>query len=923
MIHQMLISGLKRTLYFFALLLFTLSASFTLFKSKAQDIVPQLSTIIDLSSVTAGVSILGASSDDKLGGNGVPDNFNTLPRSQPMVTGDFNGDGRLDLAVGAPEADFVPPPGTPTPVPRADAGAVYVLFGRASFTIPTTIDANIIAQNQPDIRIYGAAINDNVGFSLAVGDVNGDSAQDLLIGAPGADSPGASPRVDVGAVYILLGSQQLVAKTIDLSQTNAINVAVFGERAGDRFGTAVAAGDVGGASTTADIVVGAPLNKGAANDRTDGGAAYVLYGGTGFTPNPATVTLVLDLNVITANVRLFGIADSKFGSTVAIGDINATAPGDVIVGVPAANRPAPTAATDTGAVYVVFGGENLTPAAGQTSKTFDIAATQQNLSIYGADSGDHLGASVAAGDVTGDGLADLVMGAPDADGPADGRDGGGEAYLITGGTDLTTATRINVSVTSVDLVIFGDEAGDHTGSHVGTGRLNTNGNIDGTPELLIGSPGAELNKGTVSVFYGGILLTAVSTRDLAIGQDDLRVFGQSTGDELGWSFAATDIDNNRGGDFAIGAPFDDLTGEGARTNNGKVYILLADADDIPPVNQPPVVEVTAPNGGQTLQGGSTFNITWTASDPNGNDTISSFEIRLSIDSGTNFNTIVATNIPGDARSFNWTVPIGVNTTTARIQVRAIDNTQLTGQDASNADFAIQDPGILVTLTAPNGGEMLRFGQTFAITWTVPAAAAAQVGGFDLFLSTDGGANFNISIASNPVTPAIAADKRSFDWVVPNVCTMTARVLVVSTSIIGQRSSDASNANFSITAAGPTLATTGFSLDEGGSRLILLTDPPTTGSEIIFAENATIEISNDEAGTTFFGFSKTSKIKKQGKKLITRGTINGQDLNLFFPDQATRLLRVTNPPCGVTIVKIRRQGSSVVIVPPAPGEAASQ
>jgi hypothetical protein len=715
----------------------------------------------------------------------------------------------------------------------------------------------------------------------------------------------------------------LLAKTIDLAQANAINVVVYGERAGDRFGTALASGDVGGSSTTADIVVGAPLNKGTANDRTDGGAAYVLYGGTGFTPNPANVTLVLDLNVLTANVRMFGIADSKFGSTVAVGDINATAPGDIIVGVPNADRPAPSAADDTGAVYLIFGGANLTPPAGQTSKTIDIAATQQNISIYGTDTGDHVGASVAAGDVTGDGIADLIMGAPDADGPSDGRSESGEAYMISGGTDLTTITRINISFANMDLTVLGDEAGDHTGSHVGTGRLNSNGNIDGTPELLIGSPGAELNKGTVSVFYGGNLLTAVSVRDLSIGPDDLRVFGQSVGDELGWSFVATDIDNNRGGDFAIGAPFDDLTGEAPRVNNGKVYVLLAAAENVPPINQPPVVEVTAPNGNQTLQGGSSFNITWTASDPNGNDTISSFEIRLSIDSGANFNTIVATNVPGDARSFNWTVPIGVNTTTARIQVRAIDNTQLTGEDASNNDFAIQDPGILVTLTAPNGGETLRFGQTFAITWTVPAGAEAQVGGFDLFLSTNGGTTFNISIASNPVTPAIAADKRSFDWVVPNTCTSTARVLVVATSIIGARSTDASNANFSITAAGPTLATTGFSLDEGGSRLILLTDPPTSGSEITFAENAIIEISNDEAGTTFFTFSKTPKIKKQGKKLITRGTINAQDLNLFFPDQATRILRVTNPPCGVTVVKIKRQGSSVVIVPPAPGEESPQ
>src|SRR6185436_8142532 len=90
-----------------------------------------------------------------------------------------------------------------------------------------------------------------------------------------------------------------------------------------------------------------------------------------------------------------------------------------------------------------FGGSNLTPAVG-TSKTFDINATQQNISIYGAgnignpgtNDADHLGVSVATGDVTGDGIADLLAGAPDADGPVEERSSAGEAYVIQGGPGL-------------------------------------------------------------------------------------------------------------------------------------------------------------------------------------------------------------------------------------------------------------------------------------------------------------------------------------------------------------------------------------------------------------------------------------------------------------------------------------------------------
>ena len=99
-----------------------------------------------------------------------------------------------------------------------------------------------------------------------------------------------------------------------------------------------------------------------------------------------------------------------------------------------------------------------------------------------------------------------------------------------------------------------------------------------------------------------------------------------------------------------------------------------------------------------------------------------------------------------------------------------------------------------------------------------------------------------------------------------------------------------------------------------SVLKLMTIQPAVGEQIRFADDVTLEISNDTAGTQFFQFNKLKK-KKNNRRLISKGSINGQDLEVFFPDGATRLIRITNPPCGVTFLRVRRQGNTLVVVTP--------
>lgn len=872
----------------------------------------------------ASIRINGANASDHLSGNGTAATFSTFPRAHAIAIGDFNNDGFQDVAVGAADTDFTPTGG----VARANAGAVYVIFGKATFATNTVIDTNLAGANQPDIQIFGATADDAVGFAVAAGDVNGDGNDDLIIGAPGFDSttvgPPAVQHLNAGAVYVIFGGTTLIGQTIDLATPNAADDLITGENAGDQFGSALAVGDVNaGTATTADLLVGAPGSSGpAANPpapRTNGGAIFLLQGGAGLA-NAAATTKVIDLAipVTPAAVRAYGRAGSQFGSAVAIGDINAQGASDILVGAPKAARPdAGGDVAETGAVYVIFGGDNLTPAAGQTSKTFDIQTVQQSISIYGATTNDHLGASVAAGNIRGSGAIDLVMGAPDADGPADSRAGAGEVYVLAGGTGLNpvppaTQRRIDVTLGTMNLTVYGAAAGDHLGSTVAVGRINTQGNTDTVTDLLLGAPGAQANKGEVSVFFGNSNLFFLATRDLApgISQDDLRITGEATGDELGWAIATGDLDTNGGGDLALGAPFANVTGRAAA---GKVYVLLASGANVPPTNQNPIVAVTKPNGGETLLGGLPFNIEWTASDPDGDNTIDHFSILLSTNGGASFNTTITNVVAGNLRTFTWNVPNGLITATARVRVIAFDTAGGTGQDDSNANFSINDAGIGVTLVVPNGGEALKPGDVFKIRWTVPEALAAQVRGFDLFLATDG-INFNIPITPvNPTQPAIGPAIREFDWTVGAFCSLTARVLVRATSITGAVSTDASDGVFSIANPGPTVDLGNEAAFFTAENILLFRTTSINGTEIRFVPGLTVEISTDETGTAFFA-PTSLRTKKNGKKLLIKGTTNGQLISVFWPDNAIRIVRFTNPSCGLTILRLKRVANFIVAAP---------
>ncbi|WP_267871490.1 hypothetical protein [Nostoc sp. CHAB 5715] len=486
--------------------------------------------------------------------------------------GDVNSDGIADLIIGAPYAD---PNGI-------SSGQSYVVFGKSTGWSATLNLSDLNGAN--GFAINGIAAGDWSGSSVSsAGDVNSDGIADLIIGALFAGGPN---RPNSGQSYVVFGKSTGWSATLNLSDLNGANgFAINGINVADFSGRSVSsAGDVN-SDGIADLIIGA--FQGDPNG-DDSGQSYVVFGkSTGFS---ATLNLS-DLNGANG-FAINGIAadDGSGFSVSSAGDVNSDGIADLIIGALSASPNG----TDSGQSYVVFGKSTGWSA---TLNLSDLNGAN-GFAINGIAVGDRSGYSVSsAGDVNDDGIADLIIGAPDASPNG--------TYVVFGKSTGWSAT-LNLSDLNGanGFAINGINAGD--GYSVSSAK---DVNDDGIADLIIGTSNRDSTEQSYVVFGKSTGWSATLNLSDLNGANGFA--GIAVGNEPDVSVSsAGDVNNDGISDLIIGTPGGFLNGD----SPGQTYVVF---------------------GGKNIGRGSTINLIGTA----GTDTLFGTNSNNLIDGKTGNDTL--------------------------------------------------------------------------------------------------------------------------------------------------------------------------------------------------------------------------------------------------------------------------------------------
>ncbi len=430
-----------------------------------------------------------------------------------MATGDINNDGYDDLVIGA----FRQLGGAP--------GKVYLIYGQSSQLSTTTLSSS-------NIVFTGASSGDQAGVAVAVGDLNADGYDDIVIGANKDDGTAA----DAGAIYIMYGqAATLTSQTLSAS----VGAKFTGEAASDQAGTTAVVADLNG-DTFADILVGSPAND---DGGSNAGAVYVIPGSasqyTGVT------------GALGSNREYTGeVAGDNLGTSLASGDIDGNGTSDMIFG---ANTNDDSGA-DAGAVYLAYTSSGVL-----SVSTVSVSTLTE---FTGEAAGDLAGGMVASGDINGDGYDELLIGAPSNDSAGSGA---GSVHVIPGSaTQYIGTTSATVSGT---IEYDGEATADSAGIALAAQDLDN----DGYDEILVGANVGNAGTGASYIISGVATLTGGNLSTVAAVEYD----GANASDTYGRWVTTGDLNGDGYAEF-ISSATSYLSGG----NTGAVYIgyLSIDGD---------------------------------------------------------------------------------------------------------------------------------------------------------------------------------------------------------------------------------------------------------------------------------------------------------------------------------------------------------
>lgn len=406
-------------------------------------------------------------------------------------------------------------------------------------------------------------------------DFNGDMHDDLAVGCPMED---VGAIVDAGAVTIIYGAGPGVGLSAFFPvPSTQITQATFGidpPEAGDFFGAVMAWGDFN-ADFFDDLAIAAPGESHPLTGVPNAGMVIVLYGTPGGLMPMHPPVFVQDPPLSPFPLGDPAEVGDDLGSSMAAGDFNADGFCDLAFGVPGEDDPA--GVPDVGIVHVLYGSPGGLMVGPGVPLIFEGAWPWAGV----PSAGDRFGQSLAAGDMDGDGTADLAIGIPLEDlgaiidaGMVDIAYGMPGPGLIPGPmAESWTQNSIGVPTAA--------NPGDQFGTALAIG------NFDGVmgEDLAVGMPfrdfAGNVDSGSVIVIYSAGLGLGLEARTVAGAPQNSEWWHQNVagisevvepGDNFGWSLAAGDFNGDPFEDLAIGVPNED-NGRAPVVDAGCVHII--------------------------------------------------------------------------------------------------------------------------------------------------------------------------------------------------------------------------------------------------------------------------------------------------------------------------------------------------------------